>query len=162
ARIQASEASAAAFLRLRPGIEALELGDALWLRGNDLDESLELALRSVPGAILYSMLPGGLLRRKERRIPEGKAPEGSWLLLARSIAADPQPAALAAEAPDHVTLKLVRGSDEKEPTVLLTTAASWAAYASEAPLVRLKPLAFAAAEDGRVVIKGRPLPPIPG
>src|SRR4029453_1829915 len=138
ARLQAADALSVGSLRLRPEVEALELGDGLWLRGADLDEGIELAVRKVPGAVLYSVLPDGLLGRSGRWIPEGRAPEGFWLPLARWISLHPQPSALAAAAPRRVSLHLVRTSDEVEPTVMLATAASWAAYASEAPLVRLK------------------------
>ena len=160
-----SEAKTTAALRLWPGIEACQVEDALWLRGEKLDESLDLALRKLSGATLYNVYPDGRLLRRGARVPGGKPPGGRWVALETWIALDPQPAALPGlptGSTGRVHLELTRTTVGAEPTLLVTHVRPWVQYASGAPAVRLKPLAFAAAADGRVLIRGRPLPSLPG
>jgi hypothetical protein len=83
-------------------------------------------------------------------------PLSSW------AATKPQPAALSGKPPAPATLHLVRVATELPATVLLTTARAFAAYAVAAPLVRLRHLRVAASSDGRAVLRGEPLPPLPG
>jgi hypothetical protein len=47
-------------------------------------------------------------------------------------------------------------------SVLLTSIDGWTAYAIQAPQVRLNRWQFAAAQDGRAIVRGDPLPPLPG
>src|SRR5207248_2131641 len=47
-------------------------------------------------------------------------------------------------------------------SVLVTALADWVAYATTVPAIRLRPLRFAAAADGRALVRGTPLPPIQG
>jgi hypothetical protein len=61
-----------------------------------------------------------------------------------------------------VPLRLERAHEERPATLLLTTLAAWSAYATSAPAARLRPLRFAVAADGRAIVVGAPLPPIPG
>ena len=57
---------------------------------------------------------------------------------------------------------LVRSSRPEKASVLLTSIDRWEAYAVQAPQVRLDRWQFAVAEDGRVLVRGGPLPPLPG
>ena len=59
-------------------------------------------------------------------------------------------------------LTLVRSSAEHEPELLLTTLQELARFAEIAAQVRLACLQFAANSDGSVLVRGRPLPPLPG
>ncbi|MEM7392833.1 MAG: hypothetical protein AAF492_10850, partial [Verrucomicrobiota bacterium] len=63
---------------------------------------------------------------------------------------------------DQIVLSVVRGGEPNPAGLLLTSLEVWKGYALEAPLARLEPLFFALGPDERVVIKGDPLPPIPG
>jgi hypothetical protein len=67
-----------------------------------------------------------------------------------------------AASPQPTVLRLVRASHELDATWLLTTFETWAAYAVQAPQVRLARWSFVAGRDGRVVVRGAPLPPLPG
>jgi hypothetical protein len=66
------------------------------------------------------------------------------------------------EPHDRLTLRLVRTSIVHAPGALLTAASTWQQYGVQAPLVRLKQWQFAVARDGRVCVRGVPLPPIHG
>ena len=58
-------------------------------------------------------------------------------------------------------LRLVRSNVEKEANVLLVELRAWRNYAATAPRIRLLHLSFAVSDDGQVVIRGLPLPPLP-
>jgi len=59
-------------------------------------------------------------------------------------------------------MTLVRSARAETASVLLTTIDHWQAYVAEAPQVRLDCWRFAVADDGRVVVRGKPLPPLAG
>ena len=162
ARLNRREADVAASLRTWPGIEVCEVGDSIWLRGKRTDESLDIAIRKLPGGERFEVLPDGQLRAADTRVPKGWLPEGEWKPLEQWITLEPQPAALPGVVPGRVEIQLVRATDEREPNVLVTEMGRWAAYAVEASEIRLRPLMFAVAADGRVLVRGSPLPPLPG
>lgn len=155
------EASSVASLRRHPGIEVCEVLENLWLRGAELSEVLEVALRSLP-VMQYSVLSDGQLRRIDQRVPKGWLPHGPWQPLTAWMRLDLQSAAFPAQLPVPVRLQLERTQTVQEPNALVTEAGHWLAYATTASEIRFKPLRFAMAEDGRVLIHGRPVPPIPG
>ncbi len=94
--------------------------------------------------------------------PRGWLPRGPWTPLAQWLVVEPPVAGLAGQLDQRVLLQLVRSSELAEPSAMLTEIAGWQAYASTAPQVRLDRWRFAAAGDGRVLIYGQPVPPIPG
>lgn len=152
-------------LRLRGRIEARLEGSRFWLRGSDLSDELSAALRKLPGAIRYRVLPGGRLLRDGTRIPRGKLPGGSWRPLESLIRLEPQAAALPGETAEKVKVRLVRSEEEREARAILSRMEQWSDYALGAPEIRLQGLEFAAAASGRVLILATgetPLPPVPG
>jgi hypothetical protein len=162
-RLPLASAAAAAALRLRTGISAAEQGQWLWLRGEDLDDALDLELRKLPGAVRYLTGPAGTVTEIGRRLPGGELPDDvRWVPLSAWAEVKPQPAALGGEPPVRASLRLERVAVEQPATVLVTTAAAFAEYADSAPLIRLRPLRIAAASDGRAILRGEPLPPLPG
>jgi hypothetical protein len=158
-----ASAGAAAALRLRTDVSAAEDGDWLWLRGDDLDEALDLELRKLPGAIRHLVGPTDAVTEVGRRLPTGELPDDlRWAPLSSWAAVQPQPAALSGESPPRVPLRLRRVDHEEPATILVTTVQAFADYAIAVPLIRLRPLRVAAASDGRAVLRGDPLPPLPG
>jgi hypothetical protein len=59
-------------------------------------------------------------------------------------------------------LSLVRCAEERKPTLLLTSPSLWSDYAATAPAWRLERLVFAMDSSQSVLIRGTPLPPLPG
>jgi hypothetical protein len=59
-------------------------------------------------------------------------------------------------------LRLVRSTAEDEPALLLTSIEDLTGFADGAAKVRLDRLVLAANEDGAVIVRGMPLPPLPG
>lgn len=160
-RLDAARAAAAAGLRLVPGIEACESGADVWLRGPEGGEELALALRRLPGADRYEVLPGGALRVPGKRVPAGALPAGPWVAAADWAAAEPQAGALPAELTQRVNARLEPAGAERPANLLRVPMAAFAAWAGSAPAARLRALSFAASED-EALVRGEPLPPLPG
>ena len=154
---------AAGALRLRGDVRVRDAGDgAVWLRGDALSEDLDLELRKLPGARRHTVDPEGHYTEVGHRVPAGTLPADGWVALSAWLAPAPQPAALAGELPPRAAPRLERCDVEQPASALLTTVAAWAAYAATAPAVRLRPLHFAVCDDGRAIVRGSPLPPMPG
>jgi len=162
-RLPLVSAPAAAALRLRAGVTAAEQGEWVWLRGEDLDDELDLELRKLPGAVRYVTGASDTVTEIGRRLPSGELPDDvRWAPLSTWAEVKPQPAALGGELPGRASLRIKRVATEHPANVLVTTVAASAEYATSAPLVRLRPLRVAASSDGRAILRGDPLPPIPG
>lgn len=153
---------ALASLRLVPTIEIAETPTTLWLRGQPSDEALELKLSSLPTRERFELLPSNQLRRTGHRVPSAKLPELSWQPLNTWLKVKIPVAALPGTEPGRIAIQLVRSSDEREPELLLTTLEEFAGFAKSTAQVRLDRLQFAASADGRVLVRGKPLPPLPG
>ena len=152
---------AAATLRLRDPIRGGCTLHAIWLTGDELTEELELELRKLGGR-RFTLSPRGELTLPGERSPSGVLPQLDWVPLREFIAPISQTSALPGKAPEPTALSLVHGGDVREANVLLAAGSTWAAYAVGAPMIRLKPLTFAANATSTVLIRGTPLPPISG
>jgi len=64
--------------------------------------------------------------------------------------------------PARVPFSLVRSTDERASELLLTEFAHWQQYAARASEIRLRAWEFAVSSAGRVLVRGVPLPPLPG
>jgi hypothetical protein len=166
--LSAAEVQLAAPLRHSFGLEALPAGDCVWVRGplrhdltsGNLEQQL---LRLLPGIRPYLMGEDGQLTRVGDRVPTDRIPIGTWRSLDDWLRLDLPP--IRATFPGSVStipVSLVRSAEECEPSMLLTSTSAWAEYAATAPQWRLERLVFAINESQRVLIRGTPLPPIPG
>ena len=156
------DAGALAALRLMPGVEVAEAGQEIWLRGPPGDERLAAKLSALPAGARYERLAQDQLRLIDRRIPARRLPVLSWRPLPAWLRVELPAAALPGIKPAPVPLRLTRSSDEREPGLLLTGLDEFWRFAEQAARVRLEPLQFAADADGQVLVRGRPLPPLPG
>lgn len=149
-------------LRRRPGVTVHETGAGLWLQGDGPDETLELSLRALPGARRYVVLPDGQLLEAGKRVPHGFLPAGTWHSLTQWLEVSLDAAGLAGRLTEGVLLRLVRSTGVRAENVLLTGLSAWSAYGSDAAQVRLERWSFAVSAGGGVVVRGEPLPPLPG
>ena len=175
-RFRAEEAHLAGAMRLLAGVEVLVVGEErgakregreekhgeVWLRGMSLDEATEAELRKAPCAARYFVRGEDRLLAWGERVPSGRLPEGDWRPIAEWVRPEPQAPASAGTPAGRVTPRVVRSSEEREAALLVVAEAKWLEYASTAPAARLKPLVFALSADGRVLVRGTPLPPLPG
>jgi hypothetical protein len=166
----ADTASVRSLWRL-PHVEVCAQPGTLWLRGLKLDETGQRHLRTLPGARCFTVMPDGQLLPPGSLVPRGRLPEASWTPLKRWLKVALPVPALAGRFAQSVRLHLVRASEDQnrhelgmelEPSVLLTSIERWAQYALDAPQARLDRWLFALCKDGRVLVRGSPLPPIRG
>ena len=149
-----------------PAIRVCEVADSVWVRGDTLDEACDLTLRSIAAADFFWIEPDGeQLRERAARVPTSRLPGVDWQPLHQFVQlerpASVWPGELSGVVP-RVALELMPSLDVSEPNVLLTTQTAWTEYAVTAPQVRLDRWRFALASDARALIRGEPLPPLPG
>lgn len=157
-----ADAAALAGLRLVPGVEVAESALELWLRGQPAEVSFAARLLALPAMGRYERLPPDRLRRLDERIPSRQLPSLSWQPLSTWLRAELPAAALPGNEPAVVELRLVRSAGEREPELLLTGLAEFQRFVEQAAWVRLERWRFAADASGRVLVRGTPLPPLPG
>ena len=143
-------------------IEILSAGDELWLRGQQLEDSLRLRLRAISQAEGFDVWPDQQLCPWGRRVPVGRLPQGSWQRLSDWLTVAAPLAAWPGQLATRVPLKLVRSSVIEGASLLSTTLDDWAAYALSAAEVRLACWSFAVSATRRVLVRGQPLPSIAG
>lgn len=150
-------------LRRQPGVQILEADGAVWIRGDLLDEQGERLLRMLAPSRRFEVTAGEQLIPHGSRVPAGKLPQGRWVDVADwmplSLA---QPAGLPASIPALVQIRCIRCDHLRPASVLLTRFDSWFEYGTAASRCRLGRWSFAVDADGRALVRGEPVPPIPG
>lgn len=167
-RISLADAESLAPLRLTRGIEVAEKERFVWVRGDGKDEKLERVLRSLPAIARFEVSSGNRLRNLESRIPAETLPALNWQPLNTWLRV--QMAAGARDERDkkdpkdwrRVSLRIVRSTEERPIELLMTSLTEWQQFALRAPEVRLRQLRFAVGGDGKVAVRGMPLPPLRG
>lgn len=149
-------------LRRWSAFEACEEEDAIWLRAANLTVEQWEYCRRLPGADRYEVLPDRQLLPAGALVPRGFLPGGPWEALAVRLKLELPPAESAFAVPPRAALRLVRSSEPRAASWLLTTMREWGAYVETAPQVRLDRWTFAVDATGSVVVRGAPLPPLPG
>jgi MoxR-vWA-beta-propeller ternary system domain bpX2 len=149
-------------LRLNSGVQVAEADELIWLRGRNGDEHLARALRGLPAAARYEWLGDDRLRRLGTRIPAGTLPQLRWQALGDWLRVDLPAAAIPACEPRPVPLRIIRSAEEQAADLLLTDLSEWTRFASEAAEVRLRRLQFAVDAGAKALVRGTPLPPLPG
>lgn len=163
-----SEVRALAELREWSGVELLadplSTGAPLvWLRAAALGDEQWSRCSRLPGVDRYTVCEDRRLVRVGALVPCGRLPEGTWSPLRERLPILlPRPGEAAPRLPAPTKLALVRSGEPVEPNWLQTSLAEWTAYVVAAPQVRLARWTFSASPDGRVVVRGAPVPPIAG
>lgn len=174
--LAAPDAASLAPLRLTRGIEVAEKEPFVWVRGTSNEDELDPVLRSLPAVARYELSSGTRLRNLESRIPSENLPALNWQALntwlrvqleetettARTQTRAPGDRRPEANGLHPVPLRVVRSAEERPLDLLVTSIAEWREFAANAPEVRLRQLRFAVNAIGDVVVRGKPLPPLPG
>ena len=171
--MEKSDVRSLSHMRLEPGVEALTLGERLYVRGTAESNSLPAAIRSFPG-VLYTMLPDEQLVRYLEHTPTARLPIGHWTPLDEFIRVELPRAGLDAERPTAVDLRIARSGEPLESNLLLLPASRWLEYCETASTIRLRRLRFAfrpfqgsssdrpEPHEAEVIVHGEPLPPLRG
>jgi hypothetical protein len=145
-------------VRTLPNVQVGLSETTIWLMSPDED----IRLRQLPVLHTYRLDEENRLFPEGKKTPVGMLPELDWEPLQRWMPIEFPASALPGEAKAQIKVKLIQAEIEKKADALLAEWSVWNKYAQAASAHRLKPLAFAAAADNRVLIIGTPLPPIPG
>jgi len=121
---------------------------------------LEAKLSALPGD-RYCIYLDQQLAPAGGQVPAVHLPAGPWTPLIEWLQPELPAAMLAADRPAAMPLQLIRGGEPCEAALLLTSPAAWRSYADAAPRLRLEQLSFAMHKQ-RVLVRGAPLPPLPG
>jgi hypothetical protein len=168
-RLALTDAESLAPLRLMRGIEVAQKEAFIWVRGSSNDEKLERVLRTLPAVARYEVTGGNRLRNLESRIPAETLPALNWQPVSTwwqvQLPSSPLTSTLSSsdcETVSPVSLRIVRSAEERPIELLMTTLDHWREFALGAPEIRLRQLRFAVDADGNVIVRGKPLPPLPG
>ena len=160
--LERKDAAALGSFRLQAGIEVAEAENRVWLRGKRGNEELAHKLSTLCALARYEWLAADWLRKQENRIPTMRLPSLGWQPLDAWLQIEFPPAAMPATEPKKTSLQLVRSGEERDANLLLTNLKEWAGFVRQAARIRLDFLRFAVDNQGRVLIRGTPLPPLPG
>ncbi len=161
ARLPLSEAVAAARLRTESSVRAAAADAHLWIDAGSAIDAGTLQ-KQLPEASIFQVRPDRQLVPSGRLVPTARLPELNWRPLSEIIPLNLPVAMHAGRVASRTEVSLVPSSIEQSPNVLMLPFEAWAAYALSAPLVRLDRWRFAVSTSGNVVIRGEPLPPLPG
>ncbi|MEM7261135.1 MAG: hypothetical protein AAF488_04030 [Planctomycetota bacterium] len=148
------------WLRTTGGVEVAFAPDAVWLRGPERSEPLELRLRTIPDLAIFERPDHRRLRPVGWSVATDLLPTLEFRPLM-----DACPLAFRPQAPntgtERVPLRLMRSHEPVPAGLLETEAALWIEFAETAPSWRLERTRFVATHS-RVRIAGDELPPLPG
>jgi hypothetical protein len=162
ARVPLESIAAVARLRRHGPLGISPQADAIWLRGNQLNEALDRDLRLIPGSRRFRVLHDGQLIAEGSLVPLGYVPKEPWHLLGEWLElAFPEATTARMERP-RVQLQLVPSARMGEQSLLETTLAHWAEYVSTAPQWRIDRWSYVAIAGGAALVRGLQLPPLPG
>jgi hypothetical protein len=155
-------AAAAAPLRKHSDVEVCVAGELLWLRGTHWSDELDQSFRKILGADRFRRLADDKIALLNCILPSGLLPQGTWSPLDAWLQPVAPPTVLPSCDFQCTSLRLVRSAVERPANLLEVDFHTWHEYAASAPKVRLSRLSFAVSDDGRALIRGEPLPPLPG
>lgn len=149
-------------LRTVAGLEVCCETDWIWLRIATPSDADQVRLQGLASAELFWLLSDGQLVRVDARVPRGYLPEGAWCPLQDALVVELPTAALPGTLSEPARFRLCPVTEFREPNILLVSVTCWREYGSVAPRVRLKRWWFAVSAEGNVLVRGTPLPPLPG
>lgn len=158
-----SEAASLGRLRLSEELEVAETVQLIWLRIPDGTAASETILAGLPALSRRRLEPDLKLYEADHRLPDGKLPEHlRWTKLRDWLKVQAPQSTLAGTLPERVAVRIIRGGDMREADTLLLPISEFAGYISSAPEVRISRWRFAVNDQGKVIVVGSPIPPLPG
>jgi len=166
-RIRDDRAHHLAVMRGRADVEGSRVSNAngtrgaWWVRGRQLDDEV----LAMPHDELHRWDPeDDRLYPLRGKLPVARLPDLSWRPLEQLLVASPPEPALPGDPVFGSALRLERAAaDEWRPAnALLTDLPTWTAACGRTLEMRRDHLRFALASDGRVLVRGFPLPAVAG
>tara|TARA_R110002096_G_scaffold316010_6_gene510322 strand:+ start:7920 stop:8666 length:747 start_codon:yes stop_codon:yes gene_type:complete len=162
ARIEAKDAVSVGNLRTVAGVEAALGAGVVWLRGSSNDEALPVELARLSAQVFRWLPPDGLALL-ESEIPVARLPELEWRPLCEMTRPTVEQLLLPGKLSQRLALRLTpSGKVDCEPNVLQTSLSDLEKWVGSSAEIRWKELRFAAGYDGTVIVRGTPIPSLPG
>lgn len=140
-----------------------EIGDVVWARTEGSREEAEKLLALVPAAEVFEVLEGDRLRPLGRLVPTKRLPPLTFAPIDTKLFFELPRAKIPGSAGGEVSLRLAPGTSASGgETLLLGTLDDLHAFVDEAAAHRLVPLTFVVNDAGEVLLRGSPLPSMPG
>lgn len=166
ARVPLEHLHVLAMLRNEPGLVACEDARHGWIRPAvstaPLSDKLSQRLRLIAVAELLHVTPQNTVIPWGKRVPTEPLPAGPWTPLWEGFTPQIPLARMAARPPEPAALTFVPHDSEVAPSMLRLPLSAWRTYVATAPQVRLARWEFAANRHGDVLVRGLPLPSLPG
>lgn len=163
--IKQQNVAALGALRQMPGIEVMSSGEAIWMRGDQPDEIHGHAIRTLPGVQRFQRHGHDELIPVGACLPVARIPNGAWISLRQWLLVRKPAAAFGGVNTRAIPIRLTRAdlpAKESAANILVTAFDQFANYCESVSELRLKVWQFAVSDRGRVIVRGRPLPPLPG
>ncbi len=166
-RLEAANARRAVKIRTLPGVQAAVDGRFWWLKGDNRNKETAFILSTIADGPVYEIAQTDLLIPVGCLVPTERLPKLDWQPLAEVISLEIPSPAIARTRVAKVRLKLVRSTSERPASILLCEFSAFAEWADTASEIRIHACRFAAARSDNelpamAIIKGTPLPPVPG
>lgn len=150
-----------ASFRLLGGLQAAATSSSWWVRGPRSDAAIE-GIRQVPHAQLFHLEAGDTLRPWGRLLRKGRLPDADFQPLRRLIDLRLPVAGWPTARVTKQHLQLERSAVPQPVSLLLTSMRLWHDCLLSAAVIRQRNWTFATCRDGRALIRGTPLPSLPG
>jgi hypothetical protein len=153
-------------LRSLDQAQVCSYGADIWVSGsagNKLNE-VERLLRSLP-CERFDVVSETQLVRPGNRVPVAELPTGrdaTWTPIENWIELSLPASKIAQGSVQRVPLKLVRSNTIREANLVVSTIEALQQFAETAPQFRLEPLSFVVNMQREAIVRGLPLPSIPG
>lgn len=156
-----AESEALALLRLEPTLEIAVAEKHLWVRGDFAHCETKLThLRVVE---IFEELPDDLLGISGSKVPVRKLPSDlAWRPISEATRLRLGQSAYPGTAEDGIPLRLIRSEIVRPIRMLSLKLAAFSQWVGSSPSIRFRDLTFACSIDGQVLVRGNPVPPLPG
>jgi len=150
------------FIRDVPGLQVFATSESVWLRAEGVCQSFVKMLQAFP-VTQYTLCNDGQLVEQGYRVPTARLPElANWQPLVEAVSLIVPTPAMPPRFDTRTTLHLVRSDRQVDSNLLVTSWNGWRDFATCALRIRLDRLSFVAHREGRALVRGTPLPPLPG
>ncbi len=158
-KLRKMDRDALASVRNRNTLWAAETGNFIWIKSPAEPDRI---LRQLPVLETYITDEDDRLFHPGMLTPVGLLPALEWMAIASFLPVELPVAAMPAQPPQRIPIKLQVAAETKPGSALLCSLADWKQYAESAPAIRLEVLSFAVSATARVLVTGYPLPALPG
>jgi len=148
-------------IRHLPGCWIAESNETFWLKIEKPSTGFPLSVEQIPAKARYR-LEHDLLFPLKGSTPVGKLPEMEWQPITSFMTVELPTPALPGSIKKQIQVKLIRTENPKDAPFMLIPWENWKNYALQASNIRLQTLSFAVSAKQDVIVRGNPLPPLPG